>query len=272
MCVTVCPADTLEVIEGKCHVTGEKSIHCAQCAAVCPEGAIILEGVHEVAIESLTPNSDLSTLFRLMKARRSCRSYKETPVDRTVLEDLVKIGITAPSGTNQQRWAFTIVPDRKAMVAFAELIARFYEKLNKLAESAFLRTATKFFGQDALARYYDRYYETVRDGLNAWETKGEDTLFHGAPAGIVVSVEKGASCPGEDALLASQNILLAAEAMGLGTCLIGFAVEAMRRDPRISEALAIPKEENVYAVITLGHPAVKYARPAGRKPPTIRYF
>ena len=39
-----------------------------------------------------------------------------------------------------------------------------------------------------------------------------------------VATAPGASSPKEDALLASQNILLAAHAMGLGTCLIGFAV------------------------------------------------
>ncbi|MEZ4578721.1 MAG: nitroreductase family protein [Desulfobacterales bacterium] len=39
--------------------------------------------------------------------RRSCRNYKETPVPASVLEDLVRIGITAPSGTNSQMWTFT---------------------------------------------------------------------------------------------------------------------------------------------------------------------
>ena len=58
-----------------------------------------------------------------------------------------------------------------------------------------------------------------------------DRLFHGAAAAILVTGRRQASCPAEDALLATQNILLAAHAMGLGSCLIGFAVEAMRRDP-----------------------------------------
>ena len=80
------------------------------------------------------------------------------------------------------------------------------------------------------------------------------------------------SLPKEDALLATQNILLAAEALGLGTCLIGFAVAAMRKDPGIKRVLGIPDDETVHAVIAIGHPNVEYARPAGRKPPVIRYF
>jgi nitroreductase len=76
----------------------------------------------------------------------------------------------------------------------------------------------------------------------------------------------------EDALLATQNILLAAHAMGLGTCLIGFAVAAMERDPAIARFLGIPANEDVHAVIALGHPDETYLRIAGRKPFEMRVF
>jgi len=56
---------------------------------------------------------------------------------------------------------------------------------------------------------------------------------------IVVGSNRG-SCPAEDALLATQNILLGAHALGLGTCLIGFAVSAMQKDVRIKDLLKIP--------------------------------
>ncbi len=53
--------------------------------------------------------------------------------------------------------------------------------------------------------------------------KGKDLLFHGAPAAIIVASKEEASCPSEDSLLATQNILLGAHSLGLGTCLVGFA-------------------------------------------------
>jgi len=87
----------------------------------------------------------------------------------------------------------------------------------------------------------------------------------------VVGSAPGGSCPAEDALLAAQNILLAAHALGLGTCLIGFAVSAMRKDRRIQLLLKIPREESVHAVIAVGHPAVTYQRPAGRKKAVLRF-
>ena len=79
-----------------------------------------------------------------------------------------------------------------------------------------------------------------------------------------------ASCGAEDALLATQNILLAAEGLDLGTCLIGFAVEAMQRDPSIGRKIGLDPDETTHAVIALGHPAIRYQRPAHRKPVVIR--
>ncbi|MBM3303136.1 MAG: nitroreductase family protein [Deltaproteobacteria bacterium] len=78
--------------------------------------------------------------------------------------------------------------------------------------------------------------------------------------------------PKEDAMLASQNMMLAAHSMGLGTCLIGMAVEAMKRDRSIPRSVGIPDEETVYAVVALGHPDEKYRTLAGRKKPIVRFF
>ena len=105
-----------------------------------------------------------------------------------------------------------------------------------------------------------------------WEKEGKDLLFHGAPAAIVVGSKKEASCPAEDALLATQNMLLSAHVLGLGTCLIGFAVEAMKRDKSILRRIGMPDDEKPYAVVALGYPNEKYQRLTGRKRALVRYF
>ena len=53
--------------------------------------------------------------------------------------------------------------------------------------------------------------------------------------------------------------------MGLGSCLIGFAVAAIKKDPSIQPAIGIPSEEEIHAVIALGYPDEVYQRVAGRK-------
>jgi nitroreductase len=207
-----------------------------------------------------------------MGSRRSCRSFIDRPVDCSILEDLVKIGITAPSGTNSQKWTFTIVPTRTAVTTFASYISSFFKKLNAMAEKTFLRTALKLIGKGELDDYYRNYYPLVKKASEEWEESGNDRLFHGAAAAIIVGSKPGATCPAEDALLATQNILLAAHSMGLGSCLIGFAVSAMKEAPAIKLSVGIPADEIVYAVIALGYPNESYETVAGRKKPETRYF
>ena len=78
--------------------------------------------------------------------------------------------------------------------------------------------------------------------------------------------------PVNHALLATQNILLAAHTMGLGTCLIGFAVSAMEKDRAIKRFVGILDNETVYSVVALGYPDEKYQRPVGRKKVIPRFF
>ena len=281
LCVSVCPADTMTMIGGKARVTGERCLACGHCAAICPAGAV---GGGEIDPQSLRfatfrvepgwlpPGAvGVAELVRLMASRRSCRNYRETPVHRDILADLIKIGVTAPSGTNSQRWTFTVLAERAEVNALGGRIALYFERLNRLAANPLLRLLTRMIGRPALADYHRDHYRSVRKSLREWREDGRDRLFHGATAVIVVGSRPGASCPAEDALLATQNILLGAHAMGLGTCLIGFAAAALARDERSRKLLQLPADEEVYAVIALGYPREPYQRLTGRKKPLVRF-
>jgi nitroreductase/NAD-dependent dihydropyrimidine dehydrogenase PreA subunit len=281
LCVRVCPADTLGMHQGKAVISGHRSIACGHCAAICPVEAIEVRALHpeaakfknlEVDDQWLAPgNFDAGLLVRLMRSRRSCRNYQARPVDRELLLDLIRAGITAPSGTNSQQWTFTVLARREEVVALGNRVGLFYEKLNRLAANLLARLYSRLFGGGALGHYYRRYSRTTAEALEAWRNEGRDRLFHGAPAAVLVGSQPGASCPAEDALLATQNILLAAHALGLGSCLIGYVVEAMKRDSSIQKTMGIPEEERVYAVIALGYPNEPYQRIAGRRWPVVRF-
>ena len=281
LCIDVCPSDVLALEDGTITLSREGCFGCDHCAAVCPAGAITIDSVSTENLALATVETggrwlpvgefDTALLVRLLYSRRSCRSFTEEPVGKAVLEDLARIGTMAPSGTNCQRWSFTIVTGRQALLGYGQLIGRFYERLNRLAANPAARLFSRLFMQDKLGHYYRRYHAQVADALRLFKEAGRDKLFHGATAAILIGTEPGASCPREDALLAAQNITLAAHTMGIGTCLIGFAVEAMRRDRSIQRSMGIPGTEDIHAVIALGKPAVTYLRPAGRKPAKIRY-
>ena len=135
-------------------------------------------------------------------------------------------------------------------------------------KSAYKNVAIESFDFLLSKMFVNGYFKVISN--KGWYQKGEDQLFHGATAVIVIGSKPGASCPHDDALLATQNILLGAHAMGLGSCLIGFAVHALNNDPKIKREFDIPATEQIYSVIALGHPSEKYIRPTGRRQPLIR--
>ena len=281
-CVEICPSGTLSMQGGKAAVTGGQSLSCGHCAAVCPEEAITVGAIDPKAsrFASFTADPrclpegafDTAQLVRLMASRRSCRKFKDRPVAFALLEDLVRIGITAPSGTNSQAWTFTLLPDRKAVMAFGDQVARFFRRLNRLAGNTLIRNGLRLIGQKELSDYHREYRQSVTEALDERERTGRDRLFHGATAAIVVGSKPGGSTSKEDALLATQNILLAAHSLGLASCLIGFAVVPLTKDIRIKRYLGIPDNERVHAVIALGYPDECYLKQAGRKAFVQRIF
>lgn len=281
LCISVCPSRTITLVEGIARTSGDKCMACGHCQAVCPVQAIEIDEVYanlgfnhiEEKKDWLAPGAmDAADLVQLLRSRRSVRRYHEKTVPLSLLEDLVKIGTTAPSGTNSQAWTFTILKNRGEVEFLGGLTAAFFHRLNKKAASFLWRLAARLFAGDSLGRYYRRHYQTVREGLEDWDERGEDHLFHGASAAILVGGRREASCPAEDALLASGNIMLGAHALGLSTCLIGFVVEAMRHDKAIGRSLKVALDEDIYAVIAVGYGKEIYQRPAGRKKVEARFI
>ena len=281
LCVRICPARAFSLIDKTAVLTGECTFACDHCAAACPQAAIKtrfpefapchLTTVKVPTIPQTTPTKP-EELIALMLARRSCRLYTDREISREILSDLVSIGITAPSGTNSQKWTFSIIDKRSRVIDFGAEIAAYYRKLNRLANMKWLRQTLKLCGKPELGHYYREYYESINEGLDLWYEKNEDRLFHGAPALIFIGARSGANYPREDALLATQNILLAAESINLGTCLIGFAVEALHRDAKIQKTLNLPASEKIYSVIALGYPALAFQRPAKRRKVAINWI
>ena len=281
LCVKVCPSDTLSLVEGKAVVSGDRSLGCGHCVAVCPDDAVrvgeldpdtvALDGL-EASLCAVQPGeADAGALVALMRSRRSCRNFRKRPVPRQVLSDLVNIGISAPSGTNCQLWTFTLLPDRPTVLKAAEETMAFFRNLNKLSERSWLRNGLKLVGQRDLYDYHAEYHDRVVEAMEEYRRTGRERLFHGAPAAIFVGSRPGGTTPAEDALLATQNILLAAHALGLGTCLIGFVVEAARRRQRIKTCVGMPADEPLHAVIALGYPAETFQRQVPRRSPTVRW-
>lgn len=161
--------------------------------------------------------------------RVSVRSYTSEPVSDEMVEILLRAGMAAPTAMNRQPWAFVVVNDR--------------DTLDKLA--AELRYA-KMLAEAPLAIVVCAETRvTLKDGTvvenNFWE---------------------------HDASAAAENILLAANALGLGavwTAASGDRAEIVR------DALGITGTVMPLCVIPIGHPAVNETPKDKWKPEKIHW-
>jgi nitroreductase len=181
-------------------------------------------------------------VFENIFERRSIRSYLPAPVEKDKLELIMKAAIWAPSASNYQTWHFTVIQDKSVI-----------DKINALGKE-FL---TKSDRPEYVERGNDPNY----------------SVFHGAPCLILVSHETARRWGKIDTALASQNIMLAAHALGLGTCYIGMLtpwLEGGDAQPLLA-TLPIPQGYAAFHFITLGTPAATTAK-RDRREGTVSYL
>lgn len=85
------------------------------------------------------------------------------------------------------------------------------------------------------------------------EAVGHSTFLASAPVCIAVCAARAHEFWVEDASAATENLLLAAHAYGLGSCWI--AVHRLPYARRVADLLGVPADHEVLALVTLGYPA-----------------
>lgn len=175
--------------------------------------------------------------------RRSVRVYSEEQIKQEDLELILKSGLTSPSGCNMQPWHFTVVQNKEIM-----------NTLNIESKKEFANSENEMFRKMASNEKFD--------------------IFYNAPTIIVVSGEKTAQTAIIDSSAATENMILAAESLGIGSCWIGL-VTFLFRSKRAQECiklLEIPKGYEPYYAITLGYKRIPDPKPQPRRENTVSYL
>jgi len=69
----------------------------------------------------------------------------------------------------------------------------------------------------------------------------------------------------DDAAYAACNIILAAQRMGLGTCLIGYFIDALENSAQLSRCLGLPDNRRVEVALVAGYPKNQFRRAVSRR-------
>ena len=183
------------------------------------------------------------TIFETILARRSVRSYKARRVDRTAIGILLEAAVHAPTAIHQEPWAFVVIQDKALL-----------RSLSDQAKPLFVAEAQEK-GLEHAGHSFDIF------------SYHDFNVFYDATTLVLICGKTSAPSYVADCWLAAENLMLAACAMGLGTCVIGSALAALNR-PETKVLLNIPEKFVVVAPIVVGFPDDEIV-PALRKNPVI---
>jgi nitroreductase len=141
-----------------------------------------------------------------------------------------------------------------------------YRLRRAILDSPLLRTLLTPF-VDGYTRAYLRdgeYGRRVGDLLDRLQG-GEDLAFYDAPVLILVHSREQIPTPKEDSVLVAYNVVLMAQALGLGTCIVTLAQNAINSSARCKAMLGLSPQDRVHAVVVMGYPAVRYRRAVPRQ-------
>ena len=162
---------------------------------------------------------EMNPVLSNIMARRSVRKYLDKSVEHEKLEVIVRAGINAPSGMNRQPWIVRVVEDQQLIADVNEVFKR------------------------------NNPEQVARD-------PNFKNMFRNAPNLICVCTP--AEGGGElDAGLLGENMMLAAQAMGLGTCCLGGPVRFLNTnaDARFFlDRLDIPEGYKLNYILAIGYP------------------
>lgn len=214
------------------------------------------------------------TLRGFLAGRRSTRSFEQRPVGREVIAELVATAAHIPSGGDRHAHAFSVITLGETRTRLMAELTEIYRRRSRLLNSGLLRIlAAPFVGPVARQFLRDREYGPRMKALLRRLDAGEDPIFYGAPAAIVIHSQAAIPTPKEDCVIAGFTICLAAEAMGLGACFVTLAQNAINASVRCRTILGLLPDDRVHAVVILGHPAPNLPRgePRERTPREIHY-
>jgi nitroreductase len=171
-------------------------------------------------------------------ARRSVRAYTSEKVEAKKIRSLIEAAVRAPTDMHLEPWAFAIIQDKVMLKELSDIAKQ--KLTNKLKKQLHLN-----------------------DTLN----QPSYDVFYDANTMIVICANTETPNAVADCWMAAQNLMLAAHAIGLGSCVITQALPALN-DKNMKSRLGITGNYEAIAPIVIGY-SNKESQASMRKRPII---
>lgn len=180
-------------------------------------------------------------LLEVVRSRRSIRRFSARPVSREQLTQLIEAARWAPSNHNRQPWKFIVLDDTA--------------QIQSLALSVTEALSVRLKALPAIARgYADEFAEHA---VNFSQAPVLVLALHKQPLSMTGMLLDGVRYPalvtGEplSVAMAVQNLLLAAHALGLGTCVF---TAPLVTPGAITSKVALPSGYELTCLVAVGYP------------------
>lgn len=257
LCVKDCLVRDIEMVEGKASIKNKACFKCGHCVAVCPVKAISTDEYNmEDVVEYKKETFDIGAenLLNFIKYRRTIRQYQEKDVENEKLSQIIEAGRFTPTATNSQDVAYVVVKEDISKLRDITM-----DTLKVMGEKI-LETS-----EDKKMRMYAKMWLNMHKIYQVDPKKG-DGLFYNAPSLIIVTAKNPTN--GD---LASGNMELMTNALGLGSVYCGFFIVAAEQNREIGKFLNVPEDRKIVSCLVVGYPAVKYKRTTPRKSAEISW-
>ena len=194
--------------------------------------------------------------------RKSIRDYKDAVVPKEDILKMLDAATHAPSPKHQQNWHFVVVQDKEVINKMADAVSKSHEYIASLTKNEdekkkFMRVLPYYinFQRSSCAiLVYANEDKMVEEKILRENNVGED----------IIEVMKSTQSAAQGIGAAVENFMLAATAMGYGTCYMTGPAHAKKE---IEEIINFEKPEySLMSIISLGVPADETPDSPKRKP------
>jgi len=240
-------------------------IVCGHCVAACPTGSVrhgdFPEGkVHPVDRGGLPSPEQMLALCR---SRRSNRAFTSFPVPERALGMIVEAAHRAPTASNLQQVAFTLVTDPDTLRRITAFTVEAFASVVRKLENPLLKPLLKVLVGGAY-KYLPNFHRLIGE-----YGEGRDLILRGATAVLLIHTPDGSRFGCQDSNLAYQNASLMAESLGVSQFYTGFVCSAAGQAGHGLEKL-LGIDGKIHAGMAMGMPAFRFPNYVDRREVELR--